>query len=51
MRAMGCMLALTVMLSSAALAQTTDWPQPDPEDVSTLDGIMRAYYEVVSGPA
>ena len=22
-----------------------------PEDVSTIDGIMRAYYEVVSGPA
>lgn len=25
--------------------------QPRPEDVSTLDGIIRAYYEVVSGPA
>ncbi len=27
------------------------WPTPIPSDVSTLDGIMRAYYEVVSGPA
>jgi hypothetical protein len=26
-------------------------PQARPEDVSTIDGIMRAYYEVVSGPA
>lgn len=24
---------------------------PRPEDVTTLDGILRAYYEVVSGPA
>jgi hypothetical protein len=24
---------------------------PRPEDVSTLDGIIRAYYDVVSGPA
>lgn len=26
-------------------------PAPRPEDVSTLDGIIRAYYEVVSRPA
>ncbi len=25
--------------------------QARPEDVSTIDGIIRAYYEVVSGPA
>lgn len=25
--------------------------QPRPEDVATLDGILNAYYEVVSGPA
>src|SRR5262245_60532383 len=24
---------------------------PRPEDVSTIDGMVRAYYEVVSGPA
>ncbi|MGD8727326.1 MAG: hypothetical protein PVH40_06750 [Gemmatimonadales bacterium] len=24
---------------------------PNPEDVATLDGIIKAYYEVVSGPA
>ena len=26
-------------------------PTPLPEDVSTIDGIIKAYYEVVSGPA
>lgn len=26
-------------------------PRPKAEDVTTLDGIMKAYYEVVSGPA
>lgn len=26
-------------------------PFPRPEDVSTIEGIMKAYYEVVSGPA
>ncbi len=26
-------------------------PAPRPEDVATVDGILRAYYEVVSGPA
>jgi len=26
-------------------------PTPNPEDVSTIDGIIKAYYEVVSGPA
>lgn len=37
----------------AAVNDTTpaEWPVPDPADVSTLDGIMTAYYEVVSGPA
>lgn len=27
------------------------WPEADPADVRTLDGILQAYYEVVSGPA
>ncbi len=26
-------------------------PEPRPEDVATIDGIIAAYYEVVSGPA
>lgn len=26
-------------------------PAPRPEDVATLDGIIKAYYDVVSGPA
>jgi hypothetical protein len=32
----------------------SDWTQgkaPRPEDVATVDGVVKAYYEVVSGPA
>jgi hypothetical protein len=35
------------MLSSPLAAQASSWQ----EDVKTLDGILRAYYEIVSGPA
>jgi hypothetical protein len=41
--------ALLLVLSTVAAAQDTSWPVAAPEDVQTLDGIMRAYYEVVSG--
>jgi len=40
-------LALLLPLATAASAQRT----PDSTDVGTLDGIIKAYYEVVSGPA
>jgi hypothetical protein len=38
---------------TATLAKHVDVPTiaPRPEDVSTLDGIVKAYYEVISGPA
>jgi hypothetical protein len=39
-------LAVLVLAHSPASAQN-----PRPEDVSSIDAIMRAYYEVVSGPA
>lgn len=42
----GCLLfALT--LSAPLAAQPAAWQ----DDVKTIDGVMRAYYEVVSGPA
>ena len=41
------LVVLAVVFAAAAHAQ----PVADPADVSTLDGIIRAYYEVVSGPA
>jgi len=54
-------LALAVLLSiaprclsqAAPPAPHVDVPTiaPRPEDVSTLDGIMKAFYEVISGPA
>ena len=43
---MRALLALALLLPAAS-AQ----PSADPADVSTIDGIIAAYYEVVSGPA
>ncbi len=40
-------VAFLVVANFPVAAQET----PNPEDVSTIDGIMKAYYEVVSGPA
>ncbi|MGE0040393.1 MAG: hypothetical protein AB7H88_06330 [Vicinamibacterales bacterium] len=40
------LVALILFASMPASAQTAR-----PDDVSTIDGVMRAYYEVVSGPA
>lgn len=39
--------SVLVLLPALLFAQ----PNPNPEDVSTIDGIIKAYYEVVSGPA
>lgn len=39
--------SVLVLLAGSASAQ----PAADPADVSTLDAILGAYYEVVSGPA
>src|SRR5690349_14290629 len=62
-RRVSIILAVIMWLGVAATidqadAQTTnDKPantvavQPKPEDVTTLDGIIRAFYEVISGPA
>lgn len=44
-------LCLLSMLGCLTPAWTQSTPDPKPEDVATLDGIMRAYYEVVSRPA
>jgi len=41
-------LAFTVLFVASA---STQMPTPRPEDVSTIDGIIAAFYDVVSGPA
>ena len=41
------LLLAAAILTLSASAQ----PSADPADVSTIDGIIAAYYEVVSGPA
>jgi hypothetical protein len=52
---MGTMKPTALLLCLLAAAPSQISPQvaraADPGDVSTLDGIIRAYYEVVSGPA
>jgi hypothetical protein len=47
-------LALFLLIASGALAQThvaVATVAPRPEDVATIDGMIKAYYEVVTGPA
>lgn len=45
-RQFSAMLITLVLFPGAVGAQ-----EPQPEDVSSIDGIIKAYYEVVSGPA
>ena len=50
------MLAASILttLAAAALAQThvpVATIPPRPDDVATIDGMVKAYYEVVTGPA
>lgn len=52
-------LVLAIVLSAVAQQTPADKPhhvevatiEPRAEDVGTIDGIMKAYYEVISGPA
>lgn len=46
-RALSAVVLVLLAVSSAATGQATQ----NPEDVATLEGIIKAYYEVVSGPA
>ncbi len=46
---MKLVLLLVALLATSAQAQTPSVARAD--DVTTLDGIMKAYYDVVSGPA
>ncbi len=45
-RLLGAIAGLCIMHTTASAQQ-----EARPEDVATMDGIIRAYYEVVSGPA
>lgn len=44
-------LPLAWLVGGSLAAQTAAPTQPRPGDIATLDGIMKAYYDVVSGPA
>ncbi len=44
--------AFALLVAAASPSAGQDVPRSaDPEDVSTLNGMIRAYYDVVSGPA
>ncbi len=45
-RLIGAIAGLVLIHTTASAQQATR-----PEDIATIDGIIRAYYEVVSGPA
>jgi len=42
---------LTFVISLNATAQTTDMKEADPADVASIDAIMKAVYDVISGDA
>ena len=46
------LLAASMALSSiASRPAAAQMPEPDSADVATIDGIVHAYYDVISGPA
>ncbi|MEO8452625.1 MAG: hypothetical protein ABI647_22720, partial [Gemmatimonadota bacterium] len=48
---MRCPLGLSLVFAAVSVASALAQAGPRPADVSTLDGIMKAYYDVVSGPS
>ncbi len=45
------LIAIVALLISTAFAQQSSAPKPRPEDVASPESIIKAIYEVVSGPA
>ena len=46
-----CLFIVVIVVSVAARAHVTDSIPADPKDVSSIDGIIAAVYDVISGPA
>jgi hypothetical protein len=46
-RKLVALLTVSVLVGSSAAAQV---PRPDSADVSTIEGIVHAYYDVINGP-
>lgn len=55
MRGSLVLIALLALIPSLVVGQVADpstlVPEPDPEDVATIDGILAAVYGAISGPA
>lgn len=50
----GAVLALCLLFAIPAIAQpsaTSDWPEPDADDVASIEAIITALYDSISGPA
>jgi len=43
--------ALCLVAGPASAQNQADWPKADPADVESVDAIMAAVYDVISGPA
>jgi hypothetical protein len=50
-RGIGFLSVVALLLCAAASAQEAPPPPADPSDVSSIDAIMTAVYDVISGPA
>lgn len=49
-RASAVILATLILTSTAAAQEAAPQPQADPADVGSLDAILKALYDVISGP-
>jgi hypothetical protein len=47
----GLLLSILLVLSACSLSQDTKTPAAKAEDVASVDAIMKAVYDVISGPA
>ena len=50
-RTAAVLAATLTLVSVAARPADAQQPEPDPADVATIDGIVHAFYDVISGPA
>jgi hypothetical protein len=52
-RLLSIFVGILFLLSSSAIAQPVadEWPQANPADVESVESIMGAVYDVISGPA
>jgi hypothetical protein len=50
-RGLSALTLAALLIPAGAGAQDAEWPTADPEDVASVDAIIAALYDVISGPA